>query len=101
MKYELVDELRVTYPVSWLLEIAYIKPASYYKWRKNNHKREEKVRDEQEIREHILGIHFMHPEYGRPRITDELNEKGLPIDGGNEHPISHPKKEKTTWSYSF
>ncbi|WP_409338383.1 hypothetical protein [Cytobacillus kochii] len=52
MKYELVDELRVTYPVSWLLEIAYIKPASYYKWRKNNHKREEKVRDEQEIREH-------------------------------------------------
>lgn len=80
MKYELVDELRVTYPVSWLLEIAYIKPASYYKWRKNNHKREAKVRDEQEIREHILGIHFMHPEYGRPRITDELNENGYLIN---------------------
>ncbi|WP_370460319.1 IS3 family transposase [Cytobacillus firmus] len=80
IKYELVDELRGTYPVSWLLEIAYIKPASYYKWRKTNGKREEKAKDEQDIREHILGIHFMHPEFGRPRMTDELNENGYLIN---------------------
>ncbi|WP_430869410.1 IS3 family transposase [Cytobacillus firmus] len=80
IKYELVDELRGTYPVSWLLEIAYIKPASYYKWRKTNVKREEKAKDEQDIREHILRIHFMYPEFGRPRITDELNENGYLIN---------------------
>ncbi|WP_396398882.1 IS3 family transposase [Cytobacillus sp. AMY 15.2] len=80
MKYELVDELRGTYPVSWLLEIAYIKPASYYKWRKTTVKREEKAKDEQDIREHILGIHFMNPEFGRPRMTDELNENGYLIN---------------------
>ncbi|WP_374940719.1 IS3 family transposase, partial [Cytobacillus oceanisediminis] len=80
IKYELVDELRGTYPVSWLLEIAYIKPASYYKWKKTNVKRKEKAKDEQVIREHIWGIHFMHPEFGRPRITDELNENGYLIN---------------------
>ncbi len=26
------------------------------------------------------GIHFMHPEFGRPRITDELNENGYLIN---------------------
>jgi hypothetical protein len=62
MKYELIDELRGAYPVSCLLEIAYIKPASYYKWRKTNTQREEKARKEQGIREHIMGIHFKHPE---------------------------------------
>jgi transposase InsO family protein len=80
MKYELIDELRGAYPVSWLLEIAYIKPASYYKWRKTCSKREEMARKEQDIREHIMGIHFMHPEFGRPRMTDELNESGYLIN---------------------
>lgn len=74
MRYELIDELRGTYPVSWLLEIAYIKPASYYKWRKTNSKREEKARDEQDIR---FGdsLHAC-----RPRMTDELNENGYLIN---------------------
>nr|WP_262380699.1 IS3 family transposase [Bacillus infantis] len=75
-----MDELRDTYPVSWLLEIAYIKPASYYKWRKTNAIREEKARGDHDIREHILGIHFIHPEYGRPRITDELHENGYVVN---------------------
>ncbi|WP_245917531.1 IS3 family transposase [Bacillus canaveralius] len=74
LKYELIEELRGDFPVTWLMEIAHIKRQSYYKWRKTKPKRENKARQEQDIREHIMGIHFLHPEFGRPRITDELNE---------------------------
>ncbi|RDI39986.1 IS3 family transposase [Falsibacillus pallidus] len=80
MKYELIEEMRCRYPVSWLLEIAYILPASYYKWRNTKISRVEKAEKEQDIREHIMGIHFINPEFGRERITDELNEIGYLIN---------------------
>ena len=46
----------------------------------NHTQREKKARIEQDICEHIMGIHFMHPEFGWPRITDELNENGYLIN---------------------
>jgi putative transposase len=76
----LIEELRGEFPVSWLLEIAFIKPASYYKWRKNRPEREEKMKQEQLVREHIMAIHFVNPEFGRPQITDELKEMGFLIN---------------------
>lgn len=76
----MIEELRGIYPVTWLLEISYVKRSSYYKWRATQSKREEKVIQEQDIREHIMGIHFLHPEFGYPRITDWLNEDDFVIN---------------------
>jgi putative transposase len=56
------------------LEIAYVKRASYYKWRSTRKEREERSRQDQDIKEHMMAIHFMHPEFGYPRITTYLNE---------------------------
>ncbi|WP_257535780.1 IS3 family transposase [Mesobacillus foraminis] len=73
-KYEIIEGLRGKYPVTWLLEIAGIKRAAYYKWKATLPQRDERIQQEQDIREHIMAIHFIHPEFGRPRITDWLKE---------------------------
>ncbi len=56
------------------MEIAGIKRAAYYKWKATLPQRDERIKQEQDIREHIMAIHFIHPEFGRPRITDWLKE---------------------------
>lgn len=80
MKYEIVEGLRGEHPITWLLEIACIKRSSYYKWKTTKEYREKKKAQEQDVREHILGIHLLYPEFGRPRITDWLNESDFLIN---------------------
>jgi putative transposase len=83
MKYEIIEELKGTCPITWLLEIAYIKRASYYKWRATQSKRDERAKQEQDIKEHMMGIHLLHPELGYPRMTYLLQE--------NDYEINHKK----------
>lgn len=80
MKYEIIEGLRESYPITWLLEIAYVKRSSYYKWRDTQSKRDEKAKRDQNIREHMMGIHFLHPEFGCPRMTHCLNENDFTIN---------------------
>lgn len=62
------------------MEIASIKRGSYYKWKGTLPQREERIKQEQDVREHIMAIHFIHPEFGRPRITDWLKESDFLIN---------------------
>jgi putative transposase len=80
MKYEIIEGLRDSYPITWLLEIAYVKRSSYYKWRNTQSQRDEKAKQDQDIREHMMGIHFLHPEFGCPRMTHCLNENDFNIN---------------------
>jgi putative transposase len=54
-----------------------VKPASYYKWRST---REERSRQDQDIKEHMMANHFMYPEFGYPRITTYLKDIGYVIN---------------------
>ncbi|WP_248737889.1 IS3 family transposase, partial [Neobacillus rhizosphaerae] len=83
IKYEIIEGLRNVYPITWLLEIAYIKRASYYKWRSTQFKRDERTKQDQDICEHMMGIHLLHPEVGCPRMTYLLKE--------NDYKINHKK----------
>lgn len=65
------------------MEIAHVKPSSYYKWRATKSNRKERAKQDQDIREHMMGIHFLHPEYGYPRMTFLLKE--------NDYLINHKK----------
>jgi len=65
------------------LEIAYVKRASYYKWRVTQSKRDERAKQDHDIREHMMGIHLLHPEFGCPRMTFTLKE--------NDYKINHKK----------
>ncbi|WP_442865150.1 IS3 family transposase [Alkalihalobacillus sp. CinArs1] len=79
IKYETVEELREETPVSWLLEIASLQPSSYYKWRACKAKREERDNQDHDIKMHMMGIHFLHPETGYPTMTRLLKESGYQI----------------------
>lgn len=46
-------------------------------------KRAERVKQDQDIREHMMGIHLLHPEFGCPRMTFTLKE--------NDYKINHKK----------
>lgn len=76
----MIEELKVTHPITWLLEIAYVKPASYYKWKSKKINRKIKVEENQDIREHMIGVHLLNPEFGYPRMTDSLKENGYRIN---------------------
>ncbi|MEH7081366.1 IS3 family transposase [Neobacillus drentensis] len=75
-----MEGLRATHPITWLLEIAYVKRSSYYKWRNTQSQRDEKAKQDQDISEHMMGVHFLHPEYGCPRMTHFLNENDFNIN---------------------
>ena len=62
------------------MEIAYLHPASYYKWRATRAQRTERREEDQDIKEHMMGIHFLHPEFGCPRMTTLLNESGYTVN---------------------
>jgi len=83
MKYEIIEELKGDCPITWLLEIASIKRASFYKWRATQSNRVERAEQDQDIKEHMMGIHLLYPEVGYPRMTYLLKE--------NDYDINHKK----------
>ncbi len=62
------------------MKIASIKPAAYYKWKKTKAEREERESEDHDIKNHIMAIHFKHPEFGYPRITMALQDEGYRIN---------------------
>ncbi|WP_329610129.1 IS3 family transposase [Pseudalkalibacillus berkeleyi] len=80
IKYETIEELRSEAPVTWLLEIAFLQPSSFYKWRAGRAKREERANRDHDIKKHMMGIHFLHPETGYPTMTHLLKESGYHIN---------------------
>lgn len=68
------------YPTRWLLEITSIKPGSYYKWRTTKASRQDKLNQDQDIKNHLLWVHLEYPEFGYPRMTAWLKEKDFVIN---------------------
>ncbi|MNM82360.1 Integrase core domain protein [compost metagenome] len=80
MEYEIVEELCSLHRITYLLTIAGIPRASYYKWRAIKPEREARQNKDYEIKEHMMATHFAHPEFGYPRMTTALWEAGYNVN---------------------
>lgn len=61
--YEIVDALRHMHSITRLLAIAGI-PRSSYKWRTTQPKRDARQQRDHEVKEHMIAIHVVSPEFG-------------------------------------
>lgn len=79
-RFEIIDELRKTHPLAWLVKVGEVSRAGYYKWRKTQSKRSLRLEKNQWIKEHILAIHKIHPYYGYKRMTRALFREGIVVN---------------------
>lgn len=75
-----MEELRALHGITDLLAIAGIPRASYYKWRATQSQRDARKDKDHEIKEHMMAIHFAHPDFGYPRMTTALWEAGYNVN---------------------
>uniref|UniRef100_UPI00402AA762 IS3 family transposase n=1 Tax=Bacillus sp. DX2.2 TaxID=3073452 RepID=UPI00402AA762 len=76
-KYEIIEELRSQYKVTWLVIIAQLNRSSYYKWRSTCIQRQLRLSKDYTLREQIQAIHIKHKEYGYPRMKVALRDAGF------------------------
>ncbi|WP_435892205.1 IS3 family transposase [Peribacillus simplex] len=79
-RFQVIDGLRKTHPLAWLLKIGEVSRAGYYKWRKTQSKRSLRLEKNLWIKEHILAIHKIHPYYGYKRMTRALFREGIVVN---------------------
>lgn len=75
-----MEELRHLHGITSLLAIAGIPRASYYKWRATQPQRDARHVRDQLMKEHMMAIHFAHPEFGYLRMTTALWEAGFHVN---------------------
>ncbi|WP_171420188.1 IS3 family transposase, partial [Paenibacillus alvei] len=68
------------YPLGWLLKLAEVSRAGYYKWRKKVAYPNPHVLQEKLIEDHIMAIHRIHPYFGYLRMTVALKREGLHVN---------------------
>ncbi len=68
------------YPITWLVEIAQVSRAGYYKWQNTEENRRERRQQEMNIKEHLVAIHLKCPFYGYPRMQIALRKEGLTVN---------------------
>ncbi len=78
-RYQIIDEMKNRYPITWLAEKAKIQRSGYYKWL-NNGKVSLRKQDDILLKEHILTIHQANKMYGYPRVKIALRDKGLKVN---------------------
>ncbi|WP_425481979.1 IS3 family transposase [Cytobacillus depressus] len=76
----MIIEMKQTYPITWLTEIAEVKRSSYYKWVKTIALREKRMKQDQDLMEKMLSVHNQHKEFGYPRMVIALREKGFIVN---------------------
>ncbi|WP_373458911.1 IS3 family transposase [Peribacillus sp. V2I11] len=79
-RFKVIDGLRKTHPLAWLLKIGEVSRAGYYKWRKTQSRRSLRLEKNLWIKEHILAIHKIHPYYGYKRMTRALFREGIVVN---------------------
>ncbi|MFB7638940.1 IS3 family transposase [Peribacillus butanolivorans] len=79
-RFQVIDGLRKTHPLAWLLKIGEVSRAGYYKWRKTQSRRSLRLEKNLWIKEHILAIHKIHPYYGYKRMTRALFREGIAVN---------------------
>jgi putative transposase len=76
MKYEFMEEHKETYKVKSMCEVLKVSRSGYYAWSTRQPSRRQKANEE--LLERIRKVHSQNRRlYGSPRITAELNEKGV------------------------
>jgi len=68
------------YPVTWLVEIAKVSRAGYYKWKTGQEQRAARQQDDQILQEQMLAIHKIHPYFGYPRMQIALKKNGFHVN---------------------
>ncbi|MEX3618210.1 hypothetical protein [Paenibacillus glucanolyticus] len=58
---EIIEELRQEYPLKWLLQLADVSRAGYYKWRQRASEMDARKQQERLLEEHIMALHRLHP----------------------------------------
>lgn len=79
-RFEILESLRGKYRLAWLLEIADVSRAGYYKWRKARERAHGHAQQEHVLKEHIMAIHRLRPYYGYLRMTVALRKEGFHIN---------------------
>ena len=78
-RYQIIEEMKVHYPITWLTEMAEVERSCYYKWLKNGKVSLRKL-DAIVSKVHILAIHQTHKMYGYPRIKIALQDKWFHVN---------------------
>lgn len=78
-RYQIIEEMKNSYPITWLTEMAKVQRSGYYKWLKNG-KVSLRKQDDALLKEHILTIHQTHRMYGYPRMKMALRDKGFKVN---------------------
>lgn len=79
-RFEIIESLHRKYRLSWLLEIAEVSRAGFYKWRKARERAYGHAQQEHVLKEHIMTIHRLRPYYGYLRMTVALRKEGFHIN---------------------
>lgn len=79
-RFSIIEELRIHHHLPWLLKIAQVSRSGYYKWRIASLKAKVALKEELDLKEHIMAIHRAHPYYGYLRITVVLRREGLLVN---------------------
>lgn len=79
-RFSIIDELRSIHPLSWLLQLAQVSRAGYYKWRISRANSQKRIESEQHVKEHMMAIHRLHPYYGYLRMTTALRKEGMHVN---------------------
>lgn len=72
--------MRLKYPLGWLLKLAEVSRAGYYKWRKRGSHLNSLMLQEKLLEEHIMAIHRLHPYFGYLRMTVAMKREGLHVN---------------------
>jgi putative transposase len=76
-RFEIIEEMRQRQPLRWLLKLAEVSRAGYYKWRLKSKNPTIRQKQEELLEAHIMAIHRLHPYYGYLRMTVALRREGL------------------------
>ncbi|MGD8189344.1 IS3 family transposase [Brevibacillus ginsengisoli] len=79
-RFEIISSLSNIYPITWLVEIAKVSRAGFYKWKSTEGLRVERHYEEMNLKEHILSIHLKRPFFGYPRIHIALKKEGFIVN---------------------
>lgn len=79
-RFEIINKLRKKYPLKWLLTIAEVSRAGYYKWRNSRAKKVIRTEENTLLKEHILAIYKLHPYFGYKRMRRALAREGMIVN---------------------
>ena len=80
VRFEIIHEMKETYPITWLTEIAEVQRSGYYKWVKTMGAHEQRLKKDHDLIEKMLSIHIQHKEFGYPRMQIALREEGFKVN---------------------